>query len=183
MDAAEDVVVVGAGPAGLACAAQLPREERTTVPDDAEGALREIRYEAILPVPPDRAFEFVSDPGNWPVFFHAVRSAEASSQWGRPGGRGHMVTAFLGRMVHSDLELTEWDPPRGFRYTARQRGRPDLDNRRVFAEVAGGTRLIGTTRIPARRGLHGAVDRLSLRVLHRAYGEAMARLPHVLREP
>jgi uncharacterized protein YndB with AHSA1/START domain len=150
---------------------------------DADRACRQIAYEAVLPVPPDRAFEFVSDPSNWPAFFRAVRSAEASPGWGRPGGRGRMVTSFLGRTVNSDLEVTEWDPPRGFRYTARQRGRPDLDNRRVFAEVAEGTRLIGTTRIPARRGLRGLVDRFSLRVLHRAYGRAMTRLPHVLGGP
>jgi uncharacterized protein YndB with AHSA1/START domain len=153
------------------------------VSNHADGAGRQIRYEAVLPVTPDRAFEFVSDPSNWPVFFDAVQSAEAPTGWGRPGGRGRMVTKFLGRTVESDLEVTEWDPPRTFRYTARQRGRPDLDNRRVFDEVAQGTRLTGTTRIPARRGLHGLVDRMSLRILHRAYRRAMTRLAHTLDGP
>lgn len=94
---------------------------------DADGHRREIRYEAILQVTPDRAFAFVSDPRNWPTFFDPVRSAEALTGWGRPGGRGRLVTSFLGRAVTSDLEVTEWDPPWVFRYTARQRGRPDLD--------------------------------------------------------
>lgn len=150
---------------------------------DADGHRREIRYEAILQVTPDRAFAFVSDPRNWPLFFDPVRSAEALTGWGRPGGRGRLVTSFLGRAVTSDLEVTEWDPPRVFRYTARQRGRPDLDNRRVFAEYQPGTRLIGTTSITTRRGLHGLIDRMSLRVLHRVFSKAMARLPSVLGEP
>ncbi len=101
----------------------------------------------------------------------------ASSDWGQPGGRGRMITSFLGRAVTSDLELTEWDPPRAFRYTAGQRGRPDLDNRRVFEECEAGTRLTGTTRMEPRPGLNGLIDRLSLHVLHRIYRRAMDRLP------
>jgi hypothetical protein len=150
---------------------------------DPDGGWRTISYQAVLQVAPDRAFAFVSDPRDWPMFFDAVRSAEALTGWGRPGGRGRLVTSFLGRTVTSDLEVTEWDPPRMFRYTARQRGRPDLDNRRVFEEHQGGTRLIGTTRITPRGGLHGLVDRLSLRVLRRVYRKAMARLPEVLGGP
>lgn len=150
---------------------------------DTNGDRRIISYQAVLQVSPDRAFAFVSDPGNWPMFFDAVRSAEALTGWGLPGGQARLVTSFLGRAVTSELEVTEWDPPRTFRYTARQRGQPDLDNRRVFEDHNPGTRLIGTTRITPRRGLHGLIDRMSLRVLHRVYRKAMARLPEVLGGP
>jgi hypothetical protein len=158
------------------------------MPDDADGdprgiRYREIRYGAVLPVEPDRAFGFVSDPGNWPEFFPGIRSTDASPGWGRPGGRGRMVTSFLGRAVASDLEVTEWDPPRAFRYVARHHGRPDLDNHRVFEPAGPGTRLVGTTRIPVRPGPRGLVDRVSLRVLRRMYGRAMDRLPDVLGRP
>ena len=56
-----------------------------------------------------------------------------------------MTTRFLGRTIESTMEFTVWDPPREFRYVSRQPGAPDLDNRRVFEPIPGGTRLQGTT--------------------------------------
>ena len=41
----------------------------------------EITYEAILPLPPDEAFRFVSEPANWPTFFANMHSAEADDDW------------------------------------------------------------------------------------------------------
>lgn len=142
----------------------------------------EIAYGAVVPLPPDEAFAFVSDPATWPTFFATLESATAGEGWGATGGHGRMVTRFMGSSVTSELELTEWDPPRTFRYAARQAGRPDLDNRRVFTAVAAGTRLDGTTSITVRPGAKGVVDRLTLRVLARVYAKAMRRLPVVARE-
>jgi Polyketide cyclase / dehydrase and lipid transport len=148
----------------------------------AEDGSDKIEYGAVLPVDPDRAFGFVSDPTNWPRFFASMRSAEAGPDWGRVGGHGRMVTSFLGRDVVSEFELTTWDPPREFRYVARQRGRPDLDNRRIFLATEGGTRLAGTTRLRPRPGLAGLTDRISLRALQGIYRKAMLRLPEVVRQ-
>ena len=135
-----------------------------------------ITYGADLPVPIDQAFDFVADPSVWPRFFPGIAAAGAGPDWGRIGGRGRMTTRFLGRTVVSDMELTEWDPPHSFRYTARQPGRPDLDNHRTFAVAPGGTRLVGTTTVHLRRGLPGLLDRISVAVLARLYTRAMARL-------
>jgi hypothetical protein len=77
-----------------------------------------------------------------------------------------------------DLALTEWDPPRTFRYTVSQGGKPgNDDNRRIFEPVTGGTRLAGTTEIPARPGMAGILDRLQMRLVHLVFTAAMARLP------
>jgi hypothetical protein len=77
--------------------------------------------------------------------------------------------------VTMDLELTEWDPPPSFRYTVSQGGKPGKDdNRRTFEQVAGGTRLTGTTEIAARPGLAGLVDRLGMRVVRRVFTAGMA---------
>lgn len=141
----------------------------------------EIVYGAVVPLPPDEAFAFVSEPATWPSFFATLESAAAGAGWGATGGHGRMVTRFLGSSVTSELELTEWDPPRTFRYTARQAGRPDLDNLRVFTPAADGTQLRGTTTIETRPGVKGVVDRLTLRVLARVYAKAMRRLPEVAR--
>ena len=178
-----EVVVPGHGPAFLG------------TPTDAVGAALEvgagrkparspqpvqIRYGALLPVPRSEAFAFVSDPRNWPAFIVGLRSAGRDDDWAGVGGHGHMTTRFLGRTVESTMEVTVWDPPREFRYVSRQHGAPDLDNRRVFEPIPGGTRLRGTTEVVPRQGMAHAIDRAQLLVLRRLYAEAMKRLPQVV---
>ncbi len=143
--------------------------------------MNQISYEVVLPVPPVEAFRFVSDPVTWPRFFSTIKAAQASGDWGRPGGRAWVEAQFLGRMVRYELELTEWEPPRLFRYLAHQVGRPDQDNRRLFEPVdGGGTRLRGTTVVMPRMGMAGMADQLSLRALQRICDDAMAQLATVI---
>src|SRR4026208_2011793 len=120
--------------------------------------MAEIGDGAAVPLPPDEGFAFVSDPTTWPRFFDTLESAEPLDEWGTVGGRGRMTTRFLGSSVTSELELTEWEPPRVFRYTHRPAGRPDLDNLRVFPPVGTGTQLRGSTTIRPRPGLRGLMD-------------------------
>ena len=137
-----------------------------------------VRYGAVLPLPPEEAFAFVADPVNWPLFFPGVRAVAKDDDWGRVGGHAHLTCVVLGMSQTMDLELTEWDPPKAFRYTVSQGGKPgDDDNRRTFQPVAGGTRLTGTTEIPARRGPAGILDRLQMVLVRRVFATAMARLP------
>ena len=138
-----------------------------------------ISYGAVLPLPPEEAFAFVADPVNWPLFVAGVRSV-LKDDWGQVGGHAYLTSVVLGRSVTMDLELTEWDPPRSFRYTVSQGGKPgNDDNRRTFEPVAGGTKLTGTTEIPARPGLARLLDRLQMRVVRRVFTAGMARLPAV----
>jgi carbon monoxide dehydrogenase subunit G len=137
-----------------------------------------ISFGAVLPLPPQEAFRFVADPVNWPLFFPGVRSVDKDDDWGTVGGHARLTSVVLGRSLTMDLELTEWDPPRSFRYTVSQGGKPgNDDNRRTFEPVPGGTRLIGTTEIPTRPGPAGLLDRLQMLVVHRAFTAAMTRLP------
>jgi hypothetical protein len=145
--------------------------------------MREIRYEAHLPVAQAHAFDFVSTPGNWGLFLDGVDVVDVADDWGRPGGQARLVIRLFGRPVTSHLELTHWDPPRAFRYTARQRGRPPVDNHRSFEATGAGTLLVGTTRVAPRAGLRFAADLLALRVLHRTYRRGMTRLPTVIGRP
>ena len=143
-----------------------------------KGGSMKVRYGAVLPLPPQEAFAFVADPVNWPLFFPGVRCVAKDDDWGRVGGHARLTTVVLGRSQTMDLELTEWDPPRAFRYTVSQGGKPgNDDNRRTFQPVAGGTRLTGTTEIPARRGPAGLLDRLQMVLVRRVFATAMARLP------
>jgi len=142
-----------------------------------------ISYGAVLPLPPKEAFGFVADPVNWPLFVPSVRSVNKDDDWGQVGGHAHLTSVVFGRSVTMALELTEWDPPRSFRYTVSQGGKPgNDDNRRTFEQVAGGTKLTGTTEIPAGPGLARLLDRLQMRVVRRVFTAAMARLPAVAAE-
>jgi hypothetical protein len=107
-----------------------------------------------------------------------MRSAERQEGWGKVGGRAQVVTRFLGRIVTSELELTEWDPPRSFRYIMHQRGWPALDNSRMFEPAGTRTRLRFATTAEDRPGAMALADWMYGRALLRMYRRAMARAPH-----
>jgi hypothetical protein len=140
-----------------------------------------IAYGAVIPLPPDEAFAFVSDPLSWPSFFASMRDSRRSDDWGSVGGRAEMSNVVLGRTITSELEVTVWNPPHEFRYTSRQAGAPPLDNRRVFEPDPAGTRLSGTTETVPRGGLPGLLDRVRVLALRRIFTAAMAQLPEAAR--
>jgi len=136
-----------------------------------------ITYGAVLPLPPDEAFAFVADPGNWPQFFPG-RQAVEKDDWGHVGGHARLTSIILGRAMTMDLELTEWNPPMAFRYTVSREGGPaNDDNRRTFHLVPEGTRLSGTTETPTRRGPAGLLDLLQMMLVRGVFMTAMRRLP------
>jgi glyoxylase-like metal-dependent hydrolase (beta-lactamase superfamily II) len=173
------VVVPGHGPAFQGSPAEAVDAALAVAASGAGSHPERIDYGAVLPLSEEEAFAFITDPDTWPAYFDSLRSTEKDPDWGRPGGHARMTNRILGRTVHSELELTEWDPPRGFRYLAHQSGDPDVDNRRVLEPVSGGTRLHGTTTIMVRPGVAGMSDRARLRILDRMYHKAMARVPEV----
>jgi glyoxylase-like metal-dependent hydrolase (beta-lactamase superfamily II) len=175
-----DVVLPGHGPAfsgspADAVAAAVAAASRQT------GQPVRITYEAVIPLPPQEAFAFLTEPRNWPSFVSSMRSTSKEAGWEGIGGRAEMANTFMGRRVTSELEMTAWDPPREFGYVSRQPGAPSLHNRRVLDPVPGGTRLRGTTEAVLRSGLPGLLDRVQRQMLRRTYAAAMARLPQVAR--
>jgi hypothetical protein len=140
-----------------------------------------LSYGAVIPLPPEEAFAFVSDPLNWPSFFSSLRDSSRDADWGGVGSRGQMSNVVLGRTITSEIEVTAWNPPHEFRYVSRQPGTPPLDNRRVLEPVPDGTRLTGTTEVTPRPGLAGLVDRARMLAVRRIYAKAMARLPEAAR--
>lgn len=139
----------------------------------------QIKYGALIPLPPDEAFEFVSDPTNWPRFFNSIESVEVGENWGTPGGRAKMVNGILTQEVVTELELLDWNRPYGFRYVGRNQGRSDMVNDRVFEAVAEGTRLTGTTASYGERraGTSGLTDAIMLLAARRIFRRAMKELP------
>ncbi len=176
-DLAADVVVPGHGPAFVGSPADAVAAALGAASETSGGQPVRIAYGAVVPLPLDEAFAFVSDPLNWPSFFSAMRDSARAEEWGSVGGRAQMTNALLGRTFSSELEMTVWDPPHEFRYVARQGGAPPLDNRRVFEPAPGGTRLCGTTEVVWRQGVSGLLDRVQELALRRTFAAAMARLP------
>lgn len=176
---AADVVIPGHGPVFRGTPAQAVAAAIAAVGEPQGPGMTRLRYGAFVPLGQEDAFAFVSDPRNWPQFFDGMRSAEAGADWGTVGGHARMTNAMLGRSIESELELTVWDPPREFRYVARQPGRPELDNRRVFVPLPDGTRLVGTTDARMRGGVTGLTDQAVRLALQRTFHEAMAKLPQV----
>jgi hypothetical protein len=174
---AAEVVVPGHGPAFVGSPADAVAAARASVQAGPVGAPSRISYGAVVPLPPDEAFAFVSDPLNWPSFIRSMRSVSKQPDWQGVGGRATMTNVIAGRTFTSELEMTVWDPPREFRYLARQPGAPALDNRRVFEPAPSGTRMRGTTEGALRAGVQGLADRVRLQALRKNYADVMARLP------
>ena len=105
-----------------------------------------ISYTAVLPVPLDDAFSFVSNPNNWPSFFQDMQSAEVldgvGSRWwhgtdDQQAPRTHGDVAPHAHRVGGTISIP---------YQVGQEARPDVDNLRIFEEVEGGTRSAGERR-------------------------------------
>jgi len=109
-----------------------------------------------------------------------VSQVEKGADWGSVGGHAQVTMTLLGRPFTSELELTTWDPPYEFRYTVRQPGRPDVDNRRTYRPVAGGTLMRGTSEAVPRGGVAGVMDRVQALGLQRTMDAAMAKLTTVV---
>jgi glyoxylase-like metal-dependent hydrolase (beta-lactamase superfamily II) len=174
-----EAVVPGHGPVFRGSPAEAVEAALAVAALGAGSHTEHLDYGAVLPLSEKEAFAFITDPDTWPSFFDHLRLTERDPDWGRTGGHARMTNRILGRTLRSELELTEWDPPRAFRYVAHQAGEPDLDNRRVFEAVPGGTRLHGTTTMVVRAGTAGVTDRARLRVMDRMYRKAMAKVPEV----
>lgn len=146
------------------------------------GPLREvmqIKYGAVIPLPPAEAFDFVSDPTNWPRFVNSIESVETAEGWAAAGGKARMVNRVLRQEVVTELELLDWYRPYGFRYVGRNEGRSDMVNDRVFEAVAGGTRLTGTTASHGERraGISGLTDGVVLLAARGILRRAMKEPP------
>jgi glyoxylase-like metal-dependent hydrolase (beta-lactamase superfamily II) len=174
-----DVVVCGHGPAFVGSPASAVTAALAAHAAAIARRTARIEYGAVLPLPLEAAFAFVSDPTNWASFFDTVQHAEADPDWGQPGGHARMTNRILGRTETSELELTEWEPPHRFSYLARQPNAPTLHNRRQLTARPEGAELHGTTELVLRPGIAGVADRTQLRVLERMYRTAMGRLPEV----
>ena len=65
-----------------------------------EVATMKISYGAVVPLPPDEAFAFVSEPTTWPTFFESMRSVEKGDDWGAVGGHARMTKRIPGPVDH-----------------------------------------------------------------------------------
>jgi hypothetical protein len=141
----------------------------------------EITYGAVLAVPIEEAFAFVTAPETWPQVSRTT--VQSLSGWGAVGGKAQVVQPFMGRSIVSEFEVVEWEAPVRFRFLTRNDAGPTLETTYVFEEVPEGTRLTGTTEGDPRPGLRGLSDRFAGRLLQPVYDRTMLRMSEVLRQP
>jgi hypothetical protein len=110
-------------------------------------------------IPLREGFDYVTDPGNWPQFWPDLVRLEPGSRWRAPGDRARLVLRLLGRPVELELTLRRLDPCRAVHYTSVQRGLPDAQHERHFADAGGGLAYQIVVSYQPRPGWRGLVDR------------------------
>ena len=127
--------------------------------------------------PPD-VYAFVADPSNLPLWQGAVDSVEWEGGEAAAGDRFREVRTFMGRRVHSSVEVTAADPPREFTVSASA-GPVDVVARHLLEAEGEGTRVrveVEAQRVP--RLMAG----MAARAARRQAEEDLARLKRVLEE-
>ena len=125
--------------------------------------MTEIRFRGTVPFPQAEVFTYFADARNWARFSPGVEEVGHVRGWGMPGGRCRLRLRVLRRRRTIDCEMVEVDPPRMFRYLAREEGQPTAVHDCRFAGVPGGTRVEIRARRDSRRGAAGLYDRLPVR--------------------
>ena len=83
-------------------------------------------------VPVERAFAFVTNPGNWWKFWPGYVRLDPGSRWNASGDEARLVVRLLGRERELTLTLTTFEPNRLVAYTSTQPGLPDAYHERQF---------------------------------------------------
>jgi hypothetical protein len=117
------------------------------------------------PVPRDSAFEYITDPRNWPGYWPDLVAVADPDQarWREPGDTIRLRMRLLGRPTELLMTLERIEAPSSVVYRSVQRGLPDAHHERYFEPSHDGFvyRLVVT--YTARAGLAGLLDRTVVR--------------------
>lgn len=143
-----------------------------------EGGHATLRYERLLPHPPEAVWQAITDPKELAVWFNAKAVIEP-----RQGGKVDFISAPAG--FHTTGRILVWDPPRVFEHEWHMAPHPNLPEggepesviRWELVQDAGSTlltvthrRLSKNTALGFAPGMHAYLDRLAARL-------ARAQLP------
>jgi hypothetical protein len=122
-----------------------------------------LELECAFDVPLRHAFDYITDPRNWPEYWPGLIRVEAGSRWREPGDRARLVLRLLGRPVELDMALERLEPYRLVEYTSVQKGLPDARHERHFADAGDGFHYRLVVELEPRPGIRGISDRVLAR--------------------
>jgi hypothetical protein len=130
------------------------------------------------------AFDYITDPHNWPRYWPGLIDISAGSAWRAPGDTMRLRMRFAGRAADLTMTLRQIERPSVVRYDSVQGGFPPTAHERHFEPAADGFvyRLVVSYR--PRRGLRGLFDRTIVRRgIARALRRTIENLHAVLSGP
>jgi polyketide cyclase/dehydrase/lipid transport protein len=116
-----------------------------------------------FPVPVGAAFDYITEPRNWPAFWPGLIRVEDGAAWATPGDVSRLRMRLLGREVELRMTLRAFEPRRFVCYDSVQPGLPDARHTRRFDETPDGFVYRLTVEYEPRRGLRGLGDRTVVR--------------------
>jgi uncharacterized protein YndB with AHSA1/START domain len=122
-----------------------------------------VAHEHRFPVPVAAAFDYITDPRNWPAFWPGLIRVEDGAAWAKPGDVSRLSMRLLGREVELRMTLLTLEPNRYVSYDSSQPGLPDARHTRRFDETPDGFVYRLTVEYEPRRGLRGLADRTVVR--------------------
>jgi Polyketide cyclase / dehydrase and lipid transport len=138
---------------------------------------------ATLSVDRSLAFDYITNPGNWPQFWPNLISLDPidDARWRQPGDTMALQMRLGGRVATLHMTLEEFRYPELVRYRSVQYSMPETAHERIFLPVDGGFTYQMAVEFAPRPGMAGLFDRTifryaTRRALHRTIGNLRRRL-------
>jgi Polyketide cyclase / dehydrase and lipid transport len=148
----------------------------------ARGAVR-IEVERWFEVSVREAFNYITDPANWPEYWPRFVRLAPDSRWREPDDRARLTLRMLAREVELEMTLSRIEPYRVVEYTSTQRGLPAARHWRHFDKAGGGLAYRIVIEYSPRAGWRGMLDRTVVRLATtRTARTTMANLERRFRE-
>lgn len=122
-----------------------------------------------FPAPRKEAFEFLTEPRNWPRFYSNLTDVDGGSSWSAAGDKATFGYSILGRRVEATATLEEFVYGELVRHTVQIPGLPEVHQEWVYDDDDGGFTVEVTMNTPETGSFLGkAIDRLLIpRALNR----------------
>jgi len=122
-------------------------------------------------------FDYITDLQCWPEYWPGLISLAPESRWSQPGDTARLTLKLLGRPTELEMTLTRIVPYRLVEYTSVQRGLPDANHERHFADDPAGFAYRIVVELQPRGGLRLPLDRLVVpRAVARTARQTLANL-------
>jgi hypothetical protein len=96
------------------------------------------------PIERDRLYAHLTEPTNWPSYYHGMITATPGGAFTEPGDEVSVRHRLLGRSIDVEVTLLELDAPSRFRTRAKGTGLPPVEHVWDYADSDGGTSVTVT---------------------------------------